>query len=137
MKICFYFYRNVFVSSSSYIYNYRSTSNKSWGEGLTYSKKKAELFASGSTQKWYSFKNALCEHMSCSSTRSGGQFHMKALQHRIKEERKNAKNMAVNVNVVGAGLEVCKMKASACQFESMIAFLAFCNTEVGNIGHGR
>ena len=45
--------------------------------------------------------------------------------------------MAVNVNVVGAGLEVWKMKASASQFESMIAFLAFCNTEVGNIGRGR
>ena len=75
--------------------------------------------------EWYSFKNALCEHMSCSSTQSGGQFHVKALQHRMKEERKNAKNMPVYVNVIGAGIEVCKMKASASKFESIIAFLAF------------
>jgi hypothetical protein len=53
------------------------------------------------------------------------------------EERRNARNNAVNVNVVSAGIEVCKRKAAACQFEAMVAFLSFCQPDVGNIGHGR
>ena len=53
------------------------------------------------------------------------------------EERRNARNNAVNVNVVSAGIEVCKMKAAASQFEAIIAFLSFCQADVGNIGHGR
>ena len=102
-----------------------------------YHKTKTELYASGSNQKWCSFKNALSEHMSCSSTRNGGQFHMKSLQHKFMEERRNARNNAVNVNVVSAGIEVCKLKAAASQFEAIIAFLSFCQADVGNIGHGR
>ena len=102
-----------------------------------YDKTKTELYASGSNQEWYSFKHALSEHMSCSSTRNGGQFHLKSLQHKFMEKRRNARNNSVNVNVVSAGIEVCKMKAAASHFEAMIAFLSFCQADVSNVGHGR
>ena len=118
------------------MYLYRSAAHRTWGQGLVYDKIKTELYASGSNQEWYSFKHALSEHMSCSSTRNGGQFHMKSLQHKFMEERRNARNNAINVNVVSAGIEICKMKAAASQFEAMVA-LSFCQADVGNIGHGR
>lgn len=111
--------------------------NVSFGQGVLYDKKRTELYVSGSNQEWYSFKNALCEHMSCSSVRNGGQFHMKSLQHMFKMKRINARNDAVHINLVSAGIEVCKMKAAALQFESMIALLSFCQADVGDIGHGR
>lgn len=62
---------------------------------------------------------------------------MKSLQYKFQQERRNARDNAVNVNVVSAGIEVCKMKAAASQFESMIALMSFCQADVGNIGHGR
>lgn len=102
-----------------------------------YKKDKMELFQKGSNQEWYSFKNTLCEHMCCSSTRGGGQFHMSALQYKFKVERRNARNKAVMINLVNAGIEVCKMKAAASHFESIIALLCICQAEVGNYGHGR
>ena len=102
-----------------------------------YDKTKMELYASGSNREWYSFKHALSEHMNCSSTLNGGKFHMKSLQHKFIEERRNARNNAVNINIVSAGIEVCKMKAAASQFEAMVAFLSICQADVGNIGHGR
>ena len=53
------------------------------------------------------------------------------------EERRNVRNNAVNVSVVSAGIQICKMKAVASQFEAMVAFLSFCQADVGNIAHGR
>ncbi len=102
-----------------------------------YDKTKTELYASGSNREWYSFKHAFSEHMNCSSTRNGGKSYMKFLQHKFMEERRKARNNAVNVNIVSAGIEVCKMKAAASQFEAMVAFLSFCQADVGNIRHGR
>ena len=91
----------------------------------------------GSAQEWYSFKSRLYEHLSCSSTRNGGNFHMKSLQHQLKEKRRNARNVDVNVNLVAAGIEVCKIKSAGLSYESLVAFLSFCQADVGNIGHGR
>jgi hypothetical protein len=35
------------------------------------------------------------------------------------------------------GIEVCKMKAAASHFESIVALLCICQPEVGNYGHER
>lgn len=96
-----------------------------------------ELFQKGKNQDWYSFKSALCEHMSCSSIRSGGQLHMSALQHKFQVERRALRNNSVIINIINAGIEVCKMKAAATHFESVITLLSICQADVGNLGHGR
>ena len=113
------------------------TANRSWGHGLIYDQRKTDSLISGSNQDWYSFKSAIWDHMSCSSIRNGGQFHMKSLQHMFKDNKRKARNTAVNVKLVSAGIEVCKMKAAASHYESVVSLLSFCNADVGNIGHGR
>ena len=82
-------------------------------------------------------KNNITEHMSCSSIQSGGQFHATALQHMLQEKQRKARHTSVTVNIVSAGVEVCKMKSAALHFESMLSFLAFCQADIGNIGHSR
>jgi hypothetical protein len=42
----------------------------------------------------------------------------------------------VNTNLVAAGVQVCKMKAAAMNYESMVGFLSSCGADVGNVGHG-
>jgi hypothetical protein len=111
--------------------------NSSWGNGLIYEKKKMASLMEGGNQKWFSFKNALIEHIGCSSTRSGGQEHFRATQHAMKDEKFKARNMAVNTNLVSAGIQVCKMKAAGVAYETMVGFLSSCGADVGNIGHGR
>ena len=59
--------------------------NSSWGHGLTCERQKTEHLMAGGNQQSYSFKNALIEHIGCSSIRSGGQEHFKAKQHAMKE----------------------------------------------------
>ena len=39
----------------------------------------------GSNQEWYSFKERFSNHVNCSTTCNGGQFYMKSLQHKLKE----------------------------------------------------
>ena len=119
------------------MYYSSSTYNRAWGQGNKYGVDKTKKLVSGKNQEWYSLKNNLIEHMSCSSIRSGGQFHATALQFMLKEKQKMAKQMSTTVNIVSAGIEVCKMKAAALHFESILSFLAFCQTDVGNIGHSR
>eukprot|EP00794_Sanderia_malayensis_P018378 gene18378-20229_t len=114
-----------------------SSTNKTWGQGNKYGESKTESLVSGKNQEWYGLKSNLIEHMSCSSMRSGGQFHAAALQHMLKEKQKKTKHMSVTVNIVSAAIEVCKMKAAAVQFESMLSFLSYCQTDIGNIGHSR
>ncbi len=46
-------------------------------------------------------------------------------------------NIDINVKLVAAGIEVCKMKSAGSSHESLVAFLSFCGVDVGNIGHGR
>ena len=91
----------------------------------------------GSAQEWYRFKSRLYEHLSCISTLNGGNFHMKSLQHQLKEKRRNVRNVDVNVNLIAAGKELCKIKSAGLPYESLVAFLSFCQAGVGNIGHGR
>ena len=45
----------------------------SWAGGLIYEKQKTEALMAGRNQHWYSFKNAMIEHIGCSSLRNGGQ----------------------------------------------------------------
>ena len=111
--------------------------NSSWGHGLTYERQKTEHLMAGGNQQWYSFKNALIEHIGCSSIRSGGQEHFKAKQHAMKERKIQARNMDVNTNLFSAGIQVCKMKAAGMAYETMVSFLSSCGADVGNIGHGR
>lgn len=112
-------------------------SNQSWGNGLVYAREKAECLMAGGNQQWYHFKNALIEHIGCSSTRSGGQEHFKAQQHAIKERENKNRFLDVNTNLVSAGIQVCKMKVAAFHYETMVGFLSSCGADVGNIGHGR
>ena len=108
-----------------------------WGNGITYDSSKTEKLVSGENQVWYSFKQNLLDHLSCNPTRSGGNFHMKAKEYEIMEEKRKKEALNTNVNIVSAGIEICKMKASGSAFEDMISFLSFCGAEVGSIGHGR
>eukprot|EP00794_Sanderia_malayensis_P021154 gene21154-23234_t len=114
-----------------------NAANRSWGRGLNYDASRTEQYMGGSHQEWYSFKNRLVEHFSCSSTRNGGQFHLRSLQHQLKEKHRTDRNIRVNVHLVAAGIEICKIKSAGMSYESLIAFLSFCQADVGNIGHGR
>lgn len=102
-----------------------------------YDKKKTEELMTGGNQQWYHFKNSLVEHIGCSLSRSAGDEHFKALQFAIKEKEIKARNVDVNTNLVAAGVHVCKMKAAAMNYESMVGFLSSCGADVGNLGHGR
>ena len=62
---------------------------------------------------------------------------MKSLQHQLKEKRRHSRNVDVNVKLVAAGIEVCKLKSAGLSYESIVSFLSFCGVDIGNIGHGR
>lgn len=104
---------------------------------MIYEGEKTEALISGGNQAWFSFKGALTDYVGCSSIRSGGQEHFKAKQHEISERKRNAGNDKVNTNLVSVAIQVCKMKAAALSYETMIGFLSFCGSDVGSIGHGR
>lgn len=108
-----------------------------FGVGLVYNADKAELLYDGGNQTWYSFKDAIIDHLCCHPTRNAGQCHLKAKIFKNKQQREERVRMDTNMNVVSAGLQVIKMKAAGLQFESMVALLTFCGSNVGNIGHGR
>ena len=96
-----------------------------------------EALVAEGNQHWYNFKRSLTDHISCSSIRSGGHEHFKAKQYEIRERKRNAENIKINTNLVSAAIQVCKMKAPALNYESMIGFLSFCGSDVESIGHGR
>ena len=79
----------------------------------------------------------LKEHYNCSSSRNGGQFHLKAIQFLVKEREKKAREIDANETLVAAGIQVCKMKSAATHYESLLSLLALCGVDVGQIGHGR
>jgi hypothetical protein len=108
-----------------------------WSGGLFYDKQKTEALMSGENQHWYSLKNAMIEHVGCSSMLSAGQEHYKAKQHILAEMKKKKRITDINTNLVGAAIQVCKMKAAGMSYERMIGFLLSCGADVGNIGHGR
>ncbi len=110
---------------------------ESWGNGIQYDKSKTDLLLQGSNQIWYHFKQVLKEHVNCSSKRSGGQMHLKAKQFAVSMKKKETECINTNANVVAAALETCKMKSAALSFESLLALVSFCGSEIGNIGHGR
>ena len=97
-----------------------------WGVGLIYDKNKTESFMAGGNQHWYCFKNCMIEHLGCSSTRSGGQEHFKAKQHAIKENKMKERNMNVNINLVSAAIQVCKIKSAGMSYETMVGFISAC-----------
>ena len=45
--------------------------------------------------------------------------------------------MTALLNVMRTALQVVKTKSAALQFEQMIGYLKACNSEFGDIGHGR
>ena len=116
---------------------FSTAGNRSWGHGLVYDAARTEKYMQGSNQEWYSFKERLCNHISCSTTRNGGQFHMKSRQHQLKEKRRYARNVDVNAKLVAVGIEVCKLKSAGLSYKSIVSFLSFCGVDIGNIGHGR
>ena len=55
----------------------------------------------------------------------------------MKHAKIKARNMAVNINVVSAGIQVCKITAAGIAYEIMVVFFLSCGVDVGNIGHGQ
>ena len=72
----------------------------SWGGGLIYEKKRTAALMTGGNQHCYTFKNAMIEHIGCSTLRSGSQNHFKAKQHILVEKKKKKRIMDVNTNLV-------------------------------------
>lgn len=91
----------------------------------------------GGNQQWYSFKNAMIEHLGCSSIRNGGNEHFKAKKYIMKESKMQKRNKNVNTNLVSAAIQVCTMKSAGMSYENLIGFLSACGADIGNIGHGR
>lgn len=112
----------------------RRKANSSWGSGLVFDKEKTEQLMNGKNQQWLSLKNALIEHLGCSSIRSGGQEHFKAMKYSMKEQKTQKRINDVNTNLVSAPIEVCKMKSAGLSYEHLIGFLSACGVD---IGHGR
>ena len=71
----------------------------SWGRGLIYEKQKTEALMAGCNQHWYSFKNAMIEHIGCSSLRNGGQEHFKAKQQMMVEKKKNGSSRPTSTHI--------------------------------------
>ena len=82
-------------------------------------------------------ENSLNEHLTCHSSRKGGSMHLKARRYENDRTTKLKTKNHVDTNVVSTALTVCKMKAAASSFESMIGLLAMCDANVCSIGHGR
>ena len=76
----------------------------------------------GGNQQWYSLKNAMLEHLGCSSIRNGGQDHFKAKKYVMKEQKAHKRNKDVNTNLVSAAIQVCKMKSAGMSYEKVIGF---------------
>ena len=96
----------------------------SWGGWLIYEKQKTEALMAGRNQHWYCFKNAMIEHIGCSSLKNGGQEHFKVKQQMMVEKKKKRRVMHVNTNLISSAIQVCKMKAAGMSFESMVGFLS-------------
>ncbi len=104
---------------------------------MVYCKEKTTKLITGSNQDWYNLKKSLIEHISCHPTRSSGQTHLKAKQYVLKERKRHAKCCDINNNIIAAAIAVCKMKAAASSYETMVELLSFCGAEIGDICHGR
>ena len=104
---------------------------------MIYDDEKIQKLMTGSNQDWYNFKQSLIEHISCHPSKSAGQFHLKAKQYAVKEKKRQARICEVDSNLVAAAIAVCKMKAAASSYETMVCLLSFCGAEIGDIGHGR
>lgn len=112
-------------------------STQSWSTGHIYDFAKSENLMRGKNQQWFSFKHSLIEHYSCSTTRSAGQEHFKAKQFEIREKRLLGRNTQINFNLMSAAITVCKTKAAALQYETMVGLLSLCEADVGDLCHGR
>lgn len=77
------------------------------------------------------------EHLTCHPSRNGGSVHLKAIRYENDVASKLSIKNHADTNLVSTALTVCKIKAAASSFESMIGLLAMCDANVGNIGHGR
>ena len=95
------------------------------------------LLIEGGNQTWYSFKSSITDHISCNPKRGGGNFHFKSKQFEAAQEKQYMSTLSATTKVVGCALQVCKIKAAATHFETLVGFLSFCGVDVGNIGHGR
>ncbi|CAB4015691.1 Hypothetical predicted protein [Paramuricea clavata] len=87
----------------------------------------------GKDRQWYSLKNALIEHVGCSSIRSGGQEHFKAKKYSMKEQNTQKRITDVNTNLVNTTIQVCKMKTARLSYEHLIGFLSACGGDIGHI----
>ena len=56
-----------------------TAAGNSFATGILIQQSRKEQLMVGSNQVWYSFKNMMIEHASCSTTRNGGLMHYKAL----------------------------------------------------------
>lgn len=108
----------------------------SLGIGLVIQPSRKEQLIAGGNQAWYSFKNMMIEHVSCSTTRNGGLMHYKALVAK-KQRRIAGKNLEhVLCNRSKAPLLMVKTKAASLRYENVLALLRSCGADVGNLGHG-
>ena len=85
--------------------------HRTWGSEIIFDTKKTELLITGGSQTWYSFKMPLREHLLFSSTRSGGQVHLKAKQIHLKPLQHESKRLDINTNVVASAFDVFKIKS--------------------------
>ena len=106
------------------------------GAGLMIQKERVEKLMTGGNQPWYSFKNMMLEHASC-TTRNGGNAHYRALIARKRRRVIKERSMDVLCNQLKSALLTVKIKAASLHYENVIGLVHSCGSDVGNLGHGR
>ena len=102
---------------------------------MLFQKPTTDSLIKGQCDRWYKFKNRLLDHMCLIG--DGSKFHSKAMDVFKKQKQLLSRSTLVSKNLMRAMITDVQMGAATRHFETLVAFLATCGADVGDICHGR
>ena len=117
--------------------NNASHGGKSLALGLIIDSEKKKKYLQGHSQEWSRFKKTLIDHMSFTSSKSGGTQHYQAVIAKKRRDKREKSILNVVCNQLKTAVTVVKSKTAALHYEDLIGLLHSCGAAVGNLGHGR
>ena len=117
--------------------NISSNGGRSLALGLVINQEKKSRYIEGHNQEWYRFKKTLTDHVSCTSSRHGGNQHLQGLISKKRRDKQNQTILNAVCSQLKAALTTVKMKSASLHYEDLIGLLHSCGSNVGNLGHGR
>ena len=117
--------------------NVSSYGGKSLALGLILTEERKLKCIAGHNQDWYRFKKTLIDHISCTSSKNGGDQHLQGLIAQKRRDKRNKTILNVVCAQLKAALTVVKIKSANLHSEDLIGLLYSSGANVGNLGHGR